>query len=69
MSNHQAFEAPIYSEALVDNFAVDGQNFAKRPLDSLKKWCKRQGYAYNPRRFTETELLTEVKLLQNPATC
>jgi hypothetical protein len=62
LSNHQAFEAPIYSDALADNFAVDRQNYAKRPFDSLKRWCKRQGYNYNPRHFTETELLGEIKL-------
>lgn len=53
---NQTFESPIHDLALTEKEIIDSQNYARLPLESCKRWSKRKGYTFTPRRYTEREL-------------
>lgn len=59
-STMKAFESPLHDLELIENEILDWQNYSKRPWDSCKRWCKRHGYTFTPRRYSETELTGEM---------
>ena len=58
-STKQAFEPPLYHMELIENEVLYTQSCTLFPLESLRGWCKRHGYTFNRRHYTEKELIGE----------
>jgi hypothetical protein len=61
VSNKQVYYVPWNDLDLTGFQIINKQTSTfRKPLESLKTWCKRYGYTLNRRQFTDQELLQEL---------